>query len=107
MTLRMPRLGDPAEYGITSREMAVLALLSEGLTAYAIGSRLRSTENSVVKHKENLYKKLRVHDRVTALNKARALGLICPEPRVEDDLVCGGPAESARRHGDGPAPPGR
>jgi DNA-binding CsgD family transcriptional regulator len=79
VTLRIPRLGDPAEYGITSREMAVLALLSEGLTAYAIGSRLRIAEKTVVKHKENIYKKLRVHDRVTAVNKARALGLI-PEP---------------------------
>lgn len=37
---------------------------------------------TVVKHKENLYKKLRVHDRVTAINKARFLGLISPEPPV-------------------------
>ncbi|MFI2635181.1 LuxR C-terminal-related transcriptional regulator [Streptomyces collinus] len=80
LTFRMPRLGDPAEYGITLREMAVLALLSEGLTAHAIGSRLRITEKTVVKHKENIYKKPRVHDRVTAINKARALGLVSPEP---------------------------
>ncbi|WP_033308744.1 LuxR C-terminal-related transcriptional regulator [Streptomyces iakyrus] len=55
---------------------------SEGLTAHAIGSRLRITEKTVVKHKENLCKKLRVHDRVTAINKARFLGLISPEPPV-------------------------
>ncbi|MFJ4246444.1 LuxR C-terminal-related transcriptional regulator [Streptomyces iakyrus] len=82
VSLRMPRLGDPAAYGITAREMTVLTLLSEGLTAHAIGSRLRITEKTVVKHKENLYKKLRVHDRVTAINKARFLGLISPEPPV-------------------------
>lgn len=82
VALRMPRLGDPAEYGITAREMTVLTLLSEGLTAHAIGSRLRITEKTVVKHKENIYKKLRVHDRVTAINKARSLGLISPEPPV-------------------------
>ncbi|MFI1030549.1 LuxR C-terminal-related transcriptional regulator [Streptomyces sp. NPDC020951] len=83
VTLSIPALGDPAEYGITSREMAVLALLSQGLTAYAIGSRLQITEKTVVKHKENIYKKLRVHDRVTALNKARAIGLIPPEPPAD------------------------
>ncbi|MFG3442783.1 LuxR C-terminal-related transcriptional regulator [Nonomuraea sp. NPDC047897] len=73
-------LGDPAEYGITSREMTVLALLDEGLTARAIASRLRIAERTVVKHKENLYRKLRVHDRVTTLNKARALGLLPAQP---------------------------
>ncbi|AWT46152.1 MULTISPECIES: helix-turn-helix transcriptional regulator [Streptomyces] len=76
----LPALGDPAEFGITAREAAVLALLSEGLTAYAIGRRLRIAERTVVKHKENLYKKLGVHDRVTAVNRARALGLVPEEP---------------------------
>lgn len=76
----VPKLGDPAEHRITSREMAVLALLNEGLTAHAIGSRLHIAERTVIKHKENLYRKLRVHDRVTALNKARALGLLPAEP---------------------------
>jgi DNA-binding NarL/FixJ family response regulator len=76
----LPALGDPAEYGITPRETAVLVLLSEGLTAYAIGRRLRIAERTVVKHKENLYKKLGVHDRVTAVNRARALGLVSGEP---------------------------
>ncbi|WP_343949811.1 helix-turn-helix transcriptional regulator [Nonomuraea longicatena] len=72
----LPQLADPAEYAITPREMSVLALLDEGLTAHAIGSRLRITERTAIKHKENLYRKLRVHDRVTALKKARALGLL-------------------------------
>jgi len=81
--LGVPKLGDPAEYGITAREMAVLTLLNKGLTAYAIGSRLQITEKTVVKHKENIYKKLRAHDRVTALNRARALGLISPDPPAD------------------------
>ncbi|MEU4490107.1 LuxR C-terminal-related transcriptional regulator [Streptomyces purpurascens] len=62
--------------------MTVLALLNEGLTAHAIGSRLHISERTVIKHKENLYRKLRVHDRVTALNKARTLGLLPSEPPV-------------------------
>ncbi|MEU6791073.1 LuxR C-terminal-related transcriptional regulator [Nonomuraea wenchangensis] len=64
--------------------MAVLALLDEGLTAHAIGSRLRITEKTAIKHKENLYRKLGVHDRVTALNRARALGLL-PAEAVRPD----------------------
>ncbi|MFD2415652.1 helix-turn-helix transcriptional regulator [Amycolatopsis pigmentata] len=76
VTLGIPRLGDPEEYGITSREMAVLALLNEGLTARAIAKKLHIAEKTVIKHKENLYRKLRVHDRVAVLNKSRALGLL-------------------------------
>ncbi|TDV56248.1 regulatory LuxR family protein [Actinophytocola oryzae] len=83
----IPRLGDPAEHGITMREMAVLTLLDKGLTAHAIGTRLQIAERTVVKHKENIYRKLRVHDRVAVLNKARALGVLPPEPpRPEDHL---------------------
>ncbi|MFI7111408.1 LuxR C-terminal-related transcriptional regulator [Nonomuraea sp. NPDC050227] len=78
--LRLPALADPAEHGITLREMAVLMLLSEGLTAYAVGRRLTIKEATVNKHKENLYRKLGVHDRVTALRRARALDLLPPEP---------------------------
>lgn len=92
------RLADPAEYRITSREMAVLALLNEGLTARAIGSRLRITEKTAVKHKENLYRKLRVHDRVTALNKARTLGLLPAEshrPPAGPATTCGEADRSA------------
>ncbi|SDM58003.1 helix-turn-helix transcriptional regulator [Nonomuraea jiangxiensis] len=79
----MPELGDPSEYGITPREMAVLALLDEGLTAHAIGSRLQIAEKTVIKHKENLYRKLRVHDRVTALKKGRSLGLLPSVPDMD------------------------
>ncbi|MFJ7295800.1 response regulator transcription factor [Streptomyces collinus] len=64
----------------STRCRPILSLLSEGLTAHVIGSRLRITEKTVVTHKENFYMKLRVHDRVTAINKARALGLVSPEP---------------------------
>ncbi|WP_052743195.1 helix-turn-helix transcriptional regulator [Streptomyces mangrovisoli] len=94
VTSALTRLADPSELGITVREMAVLALLDEGLTAHAVGSRLRIAERTVVKHKENLYRKLRVHDRVTALNKARALGLLPPPgPRGEQQAA---PPNSAR-----------
>lgn len=78
----LPALADPAEFRITLREMAVLKLLSEGLTAYAIGRRLNIKEATVNKHKENLYRKLGVHDRVMALRRARSLDLL-PADRAD------------------------
>ncbi|MFR9772761.1 response regulator transcription factor [Nocardia sp. SC052] len=71
---------DPAEYKITPRESAVLALLCDGLTAHAIGTRLGIKAATVTKHTENLYRKLGVHDRIAALRKAQALNLIPPTP---------------------------
>ncbi len=72
---------DPAEYKITPRELAVLTLLCEGLTARAIATRLVITPATVTKHTENLYRKLGVHDRVSALRKAHSLGLVPTPPR--------------------------
>ncbi|MEU7909033.1 LuxR C-terminal-related transcriptional regulator [Actinoplanes sp. NPDC049118] len=61
---------------ITPRELTVLALLAQGLTAAAIGRRLAISEHTVVKHKDNLYRKLRVSDRVTAVLEAQRQGLL-------------------------------
>ncbi|WP_435592846.1 response regulator transcription factor [Nocardia sp. bgisy118] len=72
---------DPAEYKITPRELAVLTMLCEGLTARAIATRLVITPATVTKHTENLYRKLGVHDRVSALRKAHSLGLVPTPPR--------------------------
>ncbi|GIH29296.1 hypothetical protein Aph01nite_76060 [Acrocarpospora phusangensis] len=82
--LSIPKLTEPAEYKMTPREMAVLTLLDEGLTAYAISRRLGIKEATVIKHKENIYRKLAVHDRVTALRKARHLGLLPPFTHEND-----------------------
>ncbi|PXX65014.1 regulatory LuxR family protein [Nocardia tenerifensis] len=73
-----PALADSGQYRLTPRELAVLGLLCDGLTAHAIGSRLGISPATVTKHKENLYRKLRVNDRVTAIRKAQDLGLVGP-----------------------------
>ncbi len=73
--------GDPAEHKITPRELAVLTLLCDGLTARAIGTRLAITPATVSKHTENIYRKLGVRDRISALRKAHSLGLVPAPPR--------------------------
>jgi DNA-binding CsgD family transcriptional regulator len=62
--------------GLTPRELAVLALLAEGLTAASIGRRLLITERTVHKHLQHSYMKLGVTDRLGAVLRAQHIGLL-------------------------------
>jgi DNA-binding CsgD family transcriptional regulator len=61
---------------LTPREVTVLGLLVEGLTAGAIARRLTIGERTVQKHLEHAYTKLGVGDRLSAVLRAQHLGLI-------------------------------
>jgi DNA-binding CsgD family transcriptional regulator len=105
---------------LTRRELAVLRLLGEGLTAQAIARRLRTSPRTVHKHLEHLYRKLGVRDRLMAVQRARNAGLLAmpaepggrrvtpaptlliPSPRRGDDL----PAASALTPGPTRRPAG-
>lgn len=63
---------------LTVRERQVLALLAEGCTAQQIGRLLRISPATARKHLERVYGKLDVHDRLMAVHRARALGLLRP-----------------------------
>lgn len=63
---------------LTSREIEVLRMLSDGLLARTIARRLGVSERTVHKHLGNLYAKLDVHDRLLAVRRAESLGLIEP-----------------------------
>lgn len=65
---------DPAE--LTAREVEVIACLTTGMTAHAIGSYLGISAATVRKHLEHAYGKLQCHDKVSAINRAREGGLI-------------------------------
>jgi DNA-binding CsgD family transcriptional regulator len=65
-----------AALNLTSREVEVLQLLSEGLLARTIAARLGLSPRTVHKHLSNVYSKLGVHDRLVAVSIARAQGLI-------------------------------
>ncbi|MGK5533626.1 response regulator transcription factor [Streptomyces sp. URMC 129] len=74
-----PAVTEPAvAHGLTPREAAVLVLLSEALTARAIGHRLGISVRTVHKHVERLYRKLGTGDRVATVLRAQALGLLPP-----------------------------
>ena len=65
-----------ARAGITGREMAVLQLLEQGLTAEAMGRSLGISTRTVHVHLSHLYAKLSVHDRMMAVHVARSAGLL-------------------------------
>jgi DNA-binding CsgD family transcriptional regulator len=73
---RLPARRPTGEPLLTGRELAVLTLLAEGLTAAAIGRRLGITPRTVTKHLEHLYAKLDVTNRVTAVVVAQRTGLL-------------------------------
>jgi DNA-binding CsgD family transcriptional regulator len=61
---------------LTPRELAVLTLLADGLTAGAMARRLLIAERTVQKHLERCYTKLGVTDRLGAVLRAQHLGLL-------------------------------
>ncbi|MFY1634759.1 response regulator transcription factor [Solwaraspora sp. WMMB335] len=76
--------GDPATtFQLTVRERQILALLADGLTAQAIGRRLRLSHRTVAKHQERMYRKFGTADRLTTVLRAQCLGLL-PSIRVRD-----------------------
>jgi DNA-binding CsgD family transcriptional regulator len=63
---------------LTNREATVLNLLAQGLTAAAIGRRLGISVRTVHRHQGHLYRKLQASDRLVAVLRAQALGLLDP-----------------------------
>ena len=68
-----PRRGPFPE--LTEREHEILDLVARGLTNQAIASRLVLSQKTVRNHVSNIFMKLRVADRATAIVRAREAGL--------------------------------
>lgn len=66
----------PAGYRLTPRELSVLRLLAEALTAAAIARRLGISTGTVHKHLAQLYRKLGTADRLATVLRAREAGLL-------------------------------
>lgn len=64
---RMPT--PTGDYGLTSREKEVLSWLVEGLTKKQIADRLFVSYNTIGKHVSNIYMKLHVQNRGSAVSK--------------------------------------
>lgn len=61
---------------LTQRELQILDLLSRGVTVKQVASRLGLSPRTVETHISKLYRKLGVRNRVQAVSKATAIGLV-------------------------------
>ncbi|MGB3590930.1 MAG: response regulator transcription factor [Nonlabens sp.] len=66
----------PEDFSLTSREQEVLEQLGKGLSYTKIAANLFLSPSTVRKHIENIYKKLQVHSKMEAVQKARRNNLI-------------------------------
>lgn len=70
------RTPSPPRSPLTPRELQVLSLVADGLTATSIGFRLRLSAATVRKHLEHIYDKIGQRDRLLAVEYARRMGLL-------------------------------
>lgn len=81
-SLSLIRRGRPAEviiekdYELTKREVEVLEQIAKGLSYDQISDNLFISYGTARKHVENIYKKMKVHNKVEAIEKAKKGGLI-------------------------------
>ncbi|MCB0538342.1 MAG: response regulator transcription factor [Bacteroidetes bacterium] len=67
---------DAEDVILSSREIDVLEQLSKGLSYTVIADNLFLSPHTIRKHIENIYKKLQVHSKIEAVQKARRNNLI-------------------------------
>jgi DNA-binding NarL/FixJ family response regulator len=67
---------DQEEISLSKREVEVLEQLSKGLSYTAIANNLFLSPSTVRKHIENIYKKLQVHSKIEAVQKAKNYNII-------------------------------
>jgi len=61
---------------LSARQVEILHLLADGLTATAMARRLGCSPRTVQKHLENIYRRLVVRDRVSAVLEAQRRNLL-------------------------------
>jgi DNA-binding NarL/FixJ family response regulator len=69
-------LRDQEEISLSVREVEVLEQLSKGLSYTIIANHLFLSPSTVRKHIENIYKKLQVHSKIEAVQKAKSHNII-------------------------------
>lgn len=67
---------DKKDISLSSREVEVLEQLSKGLSYTIIADHLFISPSTVRKHIENIYKKLQVHSKIEAVQKAKRYNII-------------------------------
>mgnify|MGYP000356736815 CR=1 FL=1 len=74
--IQIENIKEKEDITLTSRETEVLEHLSKGLSYNAIADNLILSTGTIRKHIENIYKKLQVHNKLEAVQKAKKSNLI-------------------------------
>jgi len=73
---RQARESSGVRSSLTERELEILELVSHGLTVKQVASRIGLSPRTVETHISKLYRKLGVRNRVQAVSRAAALGIV-------------------------------
>ena len=71
-------------FGLTEREVEVLALVADGLSNHEIAARLYISPKTASVHVSNIYGKMGVESRVAAATLAHSVGITSPEERLPE-----------------------
>jgi DNA-binding NarL/FixJ family response regulator len=72
----MPRQEVSEDYELTKRELEVLEQIAKGLSYDQISGNLFISYGTARKHVENIYKKMKVHNKIEAIEKAKKGGIL-------------------------------
>jgi len=64
------------DFKLTNREEEILKHIAQGLTYDQVSDRLFISNGTVRKHVENIYRKMKVHNKVEAIQKGKNTGII-------------------------------
>jgi DNA-binding NarL/FixJ family response regulator len=110
---RLALQGDGKKLRLTLRETEVIRLIGEGLSNKEIGSNLGVGEKTVKFHASNVFAKLGVHDRNSAVEVARSLSASKPGRYPPAGSLCVKPQKASpdstptSHHSKGPEPGSR
>lgn len=80
MSLRSFEADPSGKVRLTQREKEILSLIGEGYPSKRVAEMLFVSKRTVDFHLDNIYHKLRVKNRMQALQLAKRLGLLASEP---------------------------
>lgn len=72
----MPRQEVSEDFELTKRELEVLEQIAKGLSYDQISDNLFISYGTARKHVENIYKKMKVHNKIEAIEKAKKGGIL-------------------------------
>lgn len=65
-----------ADFELTAREEEILKHIAQGLTYDQVSDRLYISNGTVRKHVENIYRKMKVHNKIEAIQKGKNTGIL-------------------------------